>query len=97
MKIAHRKMTRNIVHNKIVCAFNPFPNKPWFLRVCSTSLLKTMWEKEKLCVTCKAISPFPTVFSTNMENFLPFHQTQYCRLQTLSVWKSLKFVIWEKG
>ena len=24
--------------------FNPFPKKPWFLRVCSTSLLKTFWE-----------------------------------------------------
>ena len=31
--------------------FNPFPNKPWFLRVCSTGLLKTLWEKEKLLVT----------------------------------------------
>ena len=30
---------------------NPFPNKPWFLRVCSISLFKTMWEKEKLLVT----------------------------------------------
>ena len=30
---------------------NPFPNKPWFLRVCSTSLLKTLWEKDKLLVT----------------------------------------------
>ena len=30
---------------------NPFPNKPWFLRVCSTSLLKTLREKEKLLVT----------------------------------------------
>ena len=40
---------------KIECGgkviFNPFPNKPWFLRVCSTSLLKTLWEKEKLLVT----------------------------------------------
>ena len=27
---------------------NPFPNKPWFLRVYSTRLLKTLWEKEKL-------------------------------------------------
>ena len=26
----------------------PFPNKPLFLRVCSTSLLKTLWEKEEL-------------------------------------------------
>ena len=32
-------------------SFNPFPNEPWFLHVCSTSLLKTMWEKEKLLVT----------------------------------------------
>ena len=31
-------------------SLNPFPNKPWFLRVCSTSLLKTLWEKEKLLV-----------------------------------------------
>ena len=30
---------------------NPFPNKPWFLRVCSTSHLKTLWGKEKLLVT----------------------------------------------
>ena len=28
--------------------FNPFPNKPWFLCVCSTKLSKTQWEKEKL-------------------------------------------------
>ena len=27
---------------------NPFPNKPWFLHVVSISLLKTLWEKEKL-------------------------------------------------
>ena len=26
-------------------------NKPWFLRVCSISLLKTLWEKEELLVT----------------------------------------------
>ena len=32
-------------------AFNPFPNKPWFLCVCSTSPLKTLQEKEKLLVT----------------------------------------------
>ena len=31
--------------------FNLFQNKPWFLNVCDTSLLKTRWEKEKLLVT----------------------------------------------
>ena len=30
---------------------NPFPNKPWFLHVCSTSLLKTLWEKQRLLIT----------------------------------------------
>ena len=30
---------------------NPFPNKPWFLRVYGLSLLKTLWEKEKMLVT----------------------------------------------
>ena len=34
---------RNLLHH--------FPNKPWFLHVGSTSLLKTLWEKEKLLVT----------------------------------------------
>ena len=36
---------------KVGMHLNPFPNKPWFLRVCSRSLLKTPWEKEKLFVT----------------------------------------------
>ena len=35
---------------------------PGFLRVCSTSLLKTLWEKEKLLV----------IQSTPLDNFLPF-------------------------
>ena len=30
---------------------NPFPKKPWSLRVYRTSLLKTLWEEEKLLVT----------------------------------------------
>ena len=44
--------------------FNPFPNKPWFLRVCSISLLKILWEKEKLLVTSN--------FSFSHSVFYPF-------------------------
>ena len=29
-------------------SLKPFPNKPWFLLVYNTSLLKTLWKKEKL-------------------------------------------------
>ena len=43
---------------------NPFPNKPWFLRVCFTSLLKSLWEKEKLLVTSN--------FSFSHSDFYPF-------------------------
>ena len=76
-----------------IFSVNPFPNKPWFSHVCSLSPLKTLWEKEKLLVT--SISPFPTVFSTRLDN-CHFHQIWNCCLQTLSVWKSLKFAVWER-
>ena len=49
---------------------NPFRNKPRFLCVCSISCWKTLWEKEKLLLISN--SPFPMVFSTCLENFLPF-------------------------
>ena len=54
----------------IIPTFNPFPNKPWFLQVCSTSLLKTLREKEKLLVMSN-FSFSHRVFSP-LENYLPF-------------------------
>ena len=44
--------------------FNPFPNKPWFLCVYSTSLSKTLWEEEKLLVRSN--------FSFSHSVFYPF-------------------------
>ena len=76
-------------------SINPFPNKPWFLHVCSTSLLKTLWEKEKLLVK-SSFSFSHSVFLHVWILFCCFHQIWNCRLQTLSVWKSLKFVVWER-
>ena len=68
--------------------FNLYPNKPLFLRICSMNLLKTLWEKEKLLVTSN--------FSFSHSVCYPlYHFHQNCRLQTLSVWKSIKFVFWE--
>ena len=43
---------------------NPFPYMPRFLCVCSTTLLKTLWEKEKLIIT--------TNFSISHSVFYPF-------------------------
>ena len=74
---------------------NPFPNKPWFLHLCSTSLLKTLCEKEKLLVTSN-FSFSHSVFYPFGELLAVFINFWNCHLQTLSVWKSLKFVIWER-
>ena len=75
--------------------FNSFPNKPWFLRVCSRSLLKTLWEKEKLLFTSN-FSFSHSVFLPIRKTFCHFHQIWNCRLQSLPVSKSLKIVVWEK-
>ena len=39
---------------------------------------------------------FPQCFLPIWRTFCQFHLIWNCRLQTLSVWKSLKFVIWER-
>ena len=52
------------LHFALLFLFKPFPNKPWFLLVCRTSLLKTPWEKEKLLVTSN--------FSFSHSVFYPF-------------------------
>ena len=41
----------SLKHRTVWWQDNPFPNKHWFLRVYSVSLLKTLWEKDKLLVT----------------------------------------------
>ena len=79
----------NLEESKICC----FPNKPWFLRVCSKSLLKALWEKEKLLVmsnfsfSCSVFYPFGKLSAI----FIKF-KIVVCKL---TVWKSLKFVVWE--
>ena len=67
--------------------FSPFPNKPWILHVCSTSLMKTLWEKEKLLVISNF--SFSQCFQPLCRTPCTFHEIQNCRLQTLSVWKCL--------
>ena len=75
--------------------FNPFPNKPWFLPVCSTSLLKTLWEKEKLLVTSN--------FSFTHSVFYPFRELSaifidfeivVCKLFQFE--RHIKFVVCER-
>ena len=39
---------------------------------------------------------FPQCFLPVWRTFCHFHQFQHCCLQTFSVWKSLKYVLWER-
>ena len=66
-----------------------------FLHVCSTSPLKTLWEKEEFLVTSN-FSFFSTVVYTLLENLPHFSSHLNCRLQSISIWKSLKFVVRER-
>ena len=72
--------------------FNPFPNKPWFLCVCSTSLLKTLWEIARN----EQFLLFPQCFLPFSRTSYHFHWIRNCHLQTLLVWKNLKLVVWER-
>ena len=72
-----------ICHEEI--ELNPFPNKPWFLRVCNTSLLKTLWGKrEKLLITSD--------FSFFHSVFYPFEELSSIFIEfQIVVWKLFQF------
>ena len=74
---------------------HPFPNKPWFLRVCNTSVFENSVGKGEIARNEQFLL-FPQSFLPFWRTFCHFHQIQNCHLQTLSVWKGLKFVIWER-
>ena len=74
-------------------SFKPFPNKPWFLCLKNKYFENTAGKGE---------IAHQEQFHLSSQCFLPckrtfcHHQIQNCCLQTLSVWRSLKFVVWER-
>ena len=70
---------------------NLFQYKPLFLRVCSTTILKTLWEKEKIARNEQFLL-FPQCFLPFWRTFSHIYQIFNSRLQNLSVWNGLKFV-----
>ena len=72
--------------------FSPFSNKPWFLRVCSTTRLKTLREKKKLLVTSNLFFSHSVFYP--LGKLLPF-STNLKLSSAKSFRKSLKFVVWE--
>ena len=75
--------------------FKPFPNKPWFLRVCRTSLLKTLWEIEILLIR-RNFSFSHSVCYPFWELSAIFVKFEIVVCKLFQVSKSLKFVDWER-
>ena len=64
--------------SSIFIKFIPFPNKPWFLRVCSISIQKKLLQKEKLLVA---------------SNFSLFHNAFYPLEELSSIFIKFKVVV----
>ena len=78
-----------------ICCFervNPFPHNDTFWCPWETSLLKTLWEKGEIARNEQFLL-FPQCFLPILITIY-FCQIWNCRLQTLSVWKRLNFVVW---
>ena len=72
-------------------AINPFPNKPCLQY---KSLENTVGKGE--IARNEQFLLFPQHFLHIWITFCHFHQIKNCWLQTLSVWQSLNFVVWER-
>ena len=78
--------------------FIPFLNKPWFLRICSTNLFKTLWEKEKLLVMSNFSFSHSAFYQFGELSFVKFKIVvcklfQYWRVQNLLFGKGLKIML----
>ena len=86
----------NFYHQKpIQCHLTLSQTSPGFYMSCSTNLLKTLQEKEKLLERSN-FSFSPWCCLSVWRTFCHFHQLWNCCLQTISVWKSLTYVVWER-
>ena len=81
------------VERDVLPRFNPFPNKPWFLCVCCTSVLKTLGEKEKLLITSN-LSFSPSVFYMFREVYSQFAQSHFAQNFPVSPFFFSPFPTW---
>ena len=67
-------------------AFNPFPNKPWFLCDCSLSLLKTLGKGE--IARSEQFLLFPQCFLPIWRTFIHFHRFKLSSANSCSLEES---------
>ena len=65
----------HFLHFVVWARLNLFLNKPWFSRVCSRGLCKTLWEKGEIARNEQFLL-FPQCFIPFRRTYCPFHQIQ---------------------
>ena len=79
-------MPRPKSYKVIIIFINP-PSHVFFL--------KTLLRKGEIALNEQFLL-FPQCFLIVWRTFRHFHHIQNCRLQTLSVWKNLEIIVWER-
>ena len=95
-KAVFLKIVKN--RNCMVKDFNPFQNQPLiYVPAIAYNSFENTVEKGKIAHNEQfLLFFFNKRFLPFWRTFLPFSLNLNSRLQTLSVWESLKFVVWEK-
>ena len=75
-----------------LCIYQPFPKQSLVFTCLQYKSFENTMGKEEIAHNEQFL--LLSVFSTHLESH--FCKICNCRLQTLSVWKSLKFVIWDR-
>ena len=75
--------------------FNPVPKQALVFTCLHNNSFENTVGKEEIARNEQFLL-FPQCFLLVCRTFCHLHQVQNCRLQILSVWKSLEFVVWKK-
>ena len=78
------------LRHKHVYSINPFPNKPFQYKSFENTVRNGEIARNEQFLL------FPQCFLPFWRTYHHFHKIQNCRLLILSVWKGLKFVVWER-
>ena len=89
-------VTYNSEKTKFCWCVNHFQSKFMVLMRLRYKSFENTVKKEEIAHIEQIFSFSHSVFYLSLKTFCHFHQILYCRLQALPVWKTLKFVIWER-
>ena len=82
---------KNFIKHVLKNVINSFPNKPWFMCLLYKSFENTVGKGEIACR--EQFLFFPQCFVPFLRTFCHIQQIQNYRIQIVSFWNSLNFVV----